>query len=319
MKKIIGFLTCFIILAAQTKAQEKLYLKNQREPIPCKIIEINSTEIKYQPNDAEQLTIGINKLDAEKIVFKSGRVQYFTDPLEDFGFYKGQKRWVAKVGLLSPAFGYTDLYLEKSLKPGKSVEFQANIIGLGKNMTFYNSYVNSDNLYVNQKGATVGIGLKVLRMPDYELANRKLMHILQGSYIKPAINIGYYTRDFIIVDPLSGNYTFKNKGIVTSQFAIILGKQWILDNTISMEIYGSLGMGVDNFRSQQSKINKDNGGGYQYFQDETIPYQNFGYTRFGRGDVGLTIGGGLKVGYLFNWKKPKAEVAGAAKTKEAVK
>ncbi|HTN16647.1 MAG TPA: hypothetical protein VL092_03130 [Chitinophagaceae bacterium] len=315
MKKTAGFLVCLLLLAAQGKAQEKLYLKNQKEPIACKIIEINTNEIKYQPEDAEQLTIGINKLDAEKIVFKSGRVQYFTDPLDDFNFYKGQKRWIAKVGILSPAFGYTDLYLEKSLKPGKSVEFQANIIGLGKNMFYYNNYTNTD-LYLNQRGVSVGAGIKVLRMPDFEVSNRKLLHILQGSYLKPNIMVGYYQRDFIVLDPVTSVYKTMKKDIIISQLAVNFGKQWILDNTFSLEVYGSLGLGVDNFRSQQNKIKKDNMPVSPYLEDENMPYRNFGYTKFGRGDAGLAIGGGVKLGYLFNWKKPKDVPAGSVKARK---
>ncbi|MCC6186947.1 MAG: hypothetical protein IT256_07330, partial [Chitinophagaceae bacterium] len=140
MRKTLSILTILLAIAGNSIAQEKLYLKGQREPINCQVVEINSTEIKYKPSDAEQLTIGTSIIEVEKIVFKSGRVQYFTDPLEDFSFYKGQKKWNLKVGILSPASGYTDLYLEKSVKPGRSVEFQASIIGLGTNPVIPNQY-----------------------------------------------------------------------------------------------------------------------------------------------------------------------------------
>lgn len=313
MKKIVAVFTLLFLSALHGWAQEKLYLKNQREPIPCKVLEINVTEIKYQPSDADGLVVGVGKNEVEKIVFKSGRAQYFTDPLQDFNHYKGQKRWVAKAGILSPAFGFTDLYLEKSLKPGKSVEFQANIIGLGKNLTF-NSVYSGQNFSVNQRGASVGVGMKVLRLPDFEISNRKLMHILQGSYIKPAINIGYYQRNFLIGDQWGSGYKTVRKPVVTSNVSVSFGKQWILDNTFSLEIYGSLGLSVDNFRTQQKNINRDVSNGNGFLQDETIPYTNFGYTRFGRGDAGLSIGTGLKLGYLFNWKKTK-EVGGVDKNR----
>ncbi|MFA6151429.1 MAG: hypothetical protein WC716_08925 [Chitinophagaceae bacterium] len=313
MKKTSCFFLFAMVLLCNSYAQEKLFLKNQKEPIPCKILEINTTEIKYQPSDADQLTIGVSKNDVEKIIFKSGRTQYFTDPLQDFSYYKGQKRMIFKTGLLSPALGFADFYLEKSIKPGKSMEFQLNVIGLGKNITYYNNYLNSDNLYINQRGASVGAGVKMLRMPDFELSNRRLMHILHGSYLKPAVSMGYYKRDFVIIDPMNYTYSTKNKGIVIGLISVSAGKQWILDNTFSLEFYGTVGLGIDNFRSQQSKINKENNGN-PYTQDETLPYQNFGYTRFGRGDVGVSVGGGLKVGYLFNCKKPK--VAGMDKMRE---
>ncbi|MES2477924.1 MAG: hypothetical protein V4561_02475 [Bacteroidota bacterium] len=305
MKKIIGLLSCFFFFIGHIDAQEKLFLKNQREPINCQVTEINSTEIKYKPSDAEQLVIGVSVLEVEKIVFKSGRVQYFTDPLSDYDFYKGQKRWIIKAGILSPAVGFTDFYLEKSIKPGRSVEYQLNVIGLGKNLTINNAYSSSNQeIKLDQKGASIGVGLKVLRLPDFELTNRKLMHILQGGYLKPAVMLGYYQRNMVYTDPLTYATKIQTKGIMTSFVSVTVGKQWILDNTFSIDLYALMGMGVDNFRSQQTKINKD-AGNNPYVSLDNIPYQNFGYTRFGRGDVGIGIGGGLKLGYLFNTKKKK--------------
>lgn len=304
MKKLISLLTCMVFFAGLAKAQEKLYLKNQKEPISCQVVEINSTEIKYKPNDAEQLVVGVSKLEVDKIVFKSGRVQYFRDPLSDYEFYKGQKRWIVKAGILSPAVGFTDFYLEKSIKPGRSVEYQLNVIGLGKNLTINGGYnSNNQEIQLNQRGASIGIGLKVLRMPDFEITNRKLMHILQGGYLKPAVQLGYYQRNMLYNDPITYETKTQNKAIVTSFVSVTIGKQWILDNTFSIDLYALMGMGVDNFRSQQTKINKDVGN--QYITEDNIPYQNFGYTRFGRGDVGIGIGGGVKLGYLFNTKKKK--------------
>lgn len=319
MKKIIVLLSFICFFALQGLAQEKVYLKNQKEPIECTVTEINSEEIKYRPSDAPQLVIGVSKLEVSKIVFKSGRVQYFTDPLEDFNFYKGQKRWIAKLGLLSPAFGFTDFYLEKSVKPGKSLEFQANIIGLGKNPlinTVYYSGNVGQEIYKNQSGAMIGVGMKILRMPDFEMGNRKLMHILQGGYLKPSILVGYYERNIEFQDPNSYLYDYKRKGIVTSLISVTVGKQWILDNTFSIDLYGLIGLGVDNYRSQQIKTAKDAGGITVSSFDDVLPYSNFGYTRFGRGDAGIAIGGGIKVGYLFNWKKPKPAAVDKAPNKD---
>lgn len=311
MKKIIALITCIFLFGTYTQAQEKIYLNTQKEPIECQVVEINSTEVKYKPADAEQLVVGVNKTEVHKIVFKSGRVQYFTDPLKDFSYYNGQKRWIAKVGILSPAFGFTDLYLEKSLKPGRSLEFQANIIGLGKNMTVNRQY-NSQNqeILYNQKGASIGVGFKVLRMPDFEVSNRKLLHILQGSYLKPAVMLGYYQRNMVYEDPVNRLTLTKVKGITTSLFSVTVGKQWILDNTFSVDMYALIGLSVDNFRQQQAKVRTDAGGFNPSDYNDILPYTNFGYTRLGRGDAGIAFSVGLKVGYLFNWKKPKKDTVG---------
>ncbi|GAA4455022.1 hypothetical protein [Rurimicrobium arvi] len=318
MKYLFAFLLFVSGMSLSASAQEKIYLKNQKEPISCTVREIGTTEIKYTPSDAEQLVIAVPRNDVEKIVFKSGRTQYFTDPLNDFSYYKGQKKWAVKAGLFSPALGYTDLYLEKSIKPGRSIEFQGTIIGLGKNRTYYNSYTSYQNSNMNQRGFSVGVGYKVLKMPDFELANRKMMHILQGSYIKPSVSIGYYQKNFVTTDYTTGSYSLVRKGVVTSHIAIAFGKQWILDNTIAIDVYGMAGLGIDNYRSQQMKVQNEVNGPATYVSDDVVPYSNFGYTRFGRGSTGVTLGAGVKVGYLFNCKKPK-EVGGIDKMRDRLK
>jgi hypothetical protein len=318
MKKLIICCCTLLLLANVSFAQEKLYLKTQKEPIECQIVEINTEEVKYKPSDAPQLIIGVIKSDVLKIVYQSGRTQIITDPLEDYSFYVGQKRFIAKAGVLSPLNGFTDLYLEKSIKPGRSFEIQANIIGLGNKRHASDGFTVSDSLFMKQKGLALGIGYKVLRMPDFTLSNRRLTHILQGSYIKPNVLFGYYQRNFLYQDPNSNLYKTQNKGVAYAQLGINLGKQWIFDNTFSIEIFGSLGIGFDNYRSQQIKSIVENGG-TNYINQNVIPYGNFGFTRFGSNNMGLTLGGGIKVGYLFNWKKSKDSIGGVNRMKARLK
>ncbi|MCC6186572.1 MAG: hypothetical protein IT256_05405, partial [Chitinophagaceae bacterium] len=170
-------------------------------------------------------------------------------------------------------------------------------------------------IHFDQKGGSIGIGLKVLRMPDFEVANRKLMHILQGGYLKPAISLGYYQRNMISIDPITYANQAKVKGIVTSLVSMSVGKQWILDNTFSIDIYAMMGLGVDNYRNQQAKVSKEVSGFSVDQYNDVLPYRNFGYTRFGRGDAGVAIGAGIKIGYLFNTKK-KQDAQGLSKLKD---
>ena len=143
-------------------------------------------------------------------------------------------------------------------------------------------------------------------MPDFALSNRKLMHILQGGYLKPAIMLGYYQRNMLYTDPNTYVSQTRVKGIVTSMISVTVGKQWVLDNTFSIDLYALAGLGVDNFRKQQNKLITDVGGFDPYSYNDILPYPNFGYTRFGRGDAGVAMGAGVKLGYLFNVKKKKS-------------
>lgn len=309
MKKLIFFLTC-TLLSNALLAQEKIFLKSQAEPINATVTEINSSEVKYKPEDAQQLIIGVPLSEVQKIVFKSGRVHVINDPLKDFILYKNQKQWSAKIGLLSPAAGFTDLYLEKSLKPGRSVEFQATIIGLGKNVEvddFFGANTNgTSKTYFNQKGFNVGVGLKVLKKPDFDMGYRQLTHILQGSYLKPSIVLGFYQRDFYYIDPIYYTPMSKKANIINGSFNVNLGHQWVLDNIFSIDIYAMVGIGVDNYRKEEARVNKEFNSIYNNGpQVNNMPFRNFGYTRFGSGDIGLALGAGLKIGYLFNLKKQR--------------
>jgi len=311
MKYTLG-LIIMMSLSVSAMAQDKIYVKTQKAPLEGRIVEMGINEIKYKPKDAEYMVTVIEKQDIVKIVYESGRTENFTDPLDDFKYYMGQNKNVVKIGLLSPLFGFTDIYYERALKPGRSVEGQINIIGLGQNIR-YNSLSGNgnDDMRVNQKGASVGIGMKFLRLPDYNTGRLRLRHILQGSYLKPVVNIGYYKRDFIQEDQNMGTYKMTQKGIVTGNLGIILGKQWVYDNTLSLELYGMLGIGYDNFRTVQQKMIND--AGNTWLDDRSVPYPNFGYTRFGTNDVGLTLGGGIKIGFLFHFKKDKEKEQQAKK------
>jgi hypothetical protein len=312
MKYTLGIII-MLCLSLSAFAQDKIYVKTQKAPLEGRIIEMGINEVKYKPKDADYMVQVIEKQDIVKIVYESGRTENFSDPMEDFKYYTGQNKNIIKIGLLSPLFGFTDIYYERALKPGRSVEGQINIIGLGQNIR-YNSLSSSyidDNQRVDQKGVSLGIGMKFLRMPDYNTGRLRLRHILQGGYIKPVVNIGYYKRNFLDENLSTSSYVMKQKGVVAGNLGITLGKQWVYDNTLSLEIYGTLGIGFDNFRSVQKKLADDSG--QNWITDDDIPYTNFGYTRFGKNDVGLTMGGGIKIGYLFHFKKDKEKEANAKK------
>ena len=313
MKQILCLLLC-ACSAALASAQDKIYTRLQKTPIECEVTEVSVNEIKYKPVGHPIPIVTMDKQDVIKIVYQSGEVFMINNPLKDFAMYGEQHKWNAKIDLLSPLLGYTGLLLEHSVKPGRSVEYNLNVIGLGKNQYLA---TNTDPLtgypkdyFMNARGAGVGIGMKFLRLPDYVNGQIRLRHILQGSYIKPAIAANVYQRDFAgsVYDPIAG---FSRTKIVTSTCYAInpnitFGRQWIFDNTISMEFYTTIGFSADNVRDNESKARDDVGNQF-LFNNDNAPVNSFGYTRFSSGNFGLSLMAGLRVGYLFDFKKHKGE------------
>lgn len=311
MKKIASLLT-LMVMTLSSFAQDKIYLKTQKAPVEGEVTEVSVNEIKYKPFGRPNPIITIDKQDVMKIVYQNGEVFMIQNPMQDFSLYNGQKKYDLKLDVLSPLAGYTRLYLEKAEKPGRSHEFELNVIGLGKTSFLYSQYNpgtgGSNTVNIDQQGIGIGYGKKFLRTPDYVNGQLRLRHILQGSYVKPAISLAYYSRNFMYYDRNvagpggGGDYKTVRKPVYSANLAVTFGKQWILDNTLSIEIYATAGYGIDNVRSTGKKTANDNGG-YSPFMYENEPYNNFGAIRFSKGDFGLTLNGGFRVGYLFNWNK----------------
>lgn len=303
MKNILA--TALLLSMAQVAlAQDKIYTTTQKAPIEGEVMEVNVNEIKYKPTGRPFPVTTVEKQDVLKIVYANGEVFMVNNPMKDFTLYNGQHKWNAKIDVLSPLLGYTNLFLEHSIRPGRSVEYQLNLIGLGKDQNlWYATYSSSsyvENMTFKARGIGLGIGTKFLRLPDYVNGQVRLRHILQGSYVKPAISASYYSRNFVATDAF-GYATLKRKPVFAITPNLTFGKQFILDNAISLELYGSVGYSFDNVRSQEKKVRNDRMQSF-YFPDNE-PYNGFGHTRFSSGDFGLALNAGIRVGYLFDVKK----------------
>ncbi len=285
-------------------AQDKIYTTTQKAPIEGEVTEISVGEIKYKPTGRPFPVTTLDKQDVLKIVYGNGEVFMVNNPLKDFAMYNGQHKWNLKMDLLSPLLGYTNLYLEHSVKPGRSVEYQLNMIGLGKNQDMnYSGYSGNyvQGLKFDARGVGIGYGVKFLRLPDYVNGQVRLRHILQGSYIKPAISLAYYSRNFVGTDTF-GFTKVARKPVFAINPSVTFGRQFILDNTISLEIFGTIGYSYDNVRQQEREVRNDRMQPV-YVGLDNSPFNAFGYTRFSSGDFGLSVSGGIRIGYLFDMKK----------------
>jgi hypothetical protein len=315
MKQFLVLLLLCVSLGVS--AQDKIYTTTQRAPIEGEITEVSANEVKYKPVGRPIPIITIDKQDVLKIVYANGQVMVLNDPMKDFTLYANQHRWNGKVNVFSPLNGHTQLFLENVVKPGRSREFELNIIGLGVDPTMLDANINpvtGEPYTYGAKGLGLGYGMRFIRMPDYVNGQVRLRHLMQGSYIKPGVSVSYYTRNFVQNNSYNptfpGTYgsTVVRKPVFSAAAHVTFGRQWILDNQFSIEVYALLGLGFDNVRSTQTKIIKDAQQPIYYSYQDNTPYNAFGFTRFSKENLGVISGVGLRAGYLFDWKKPKATV-----------
>ncbi len=305
MKSILSLLF-LTLLSFAAGAQDKIFVKTQKQPVTGVVTEVGATEVRYHMSGRPLPVLTVEKQDVIRIQFENGQTLQLSDPSADFSLYYDQHLWNAKVSLFSPLNGHTQLYLENVVKPGRSREFELNIIGLGvdPNMLDGSSHpITGEPITYEAKGIGVGYGIRFIKMPDY-VGNMRLRHLMQGSYIKPAVSFAYYTRNFVAGNSYraSGDYLYR-KPVFSTMVGASFGRQWILDNTISIDAYGLFGIGYDNVRSTQEKITRDAQGIiFANYMDNT-PYPGFGYTRFSKSDLGVALGLGVRVGFLFDWKK----------------
>jgi hypothetical protein len=291
-------------------AQDKIYTRLKKAPIVCEVTEINTDEVKYKPVDRPIPIVTLDKEDVIKIVYANGTVDVFHSPMENFAMYSGQHRWNAKVDMLSVLRGHTSLFLEHAIKPGRGVEYGLDLIGAGKKQILTDYFTSNGThhfIYEDAKGLGLSIGMKFIRLPDYINGQTRLRHIMQGSYIKPGIAANIYSRNFT-----DNYYNAAGEKVVRSKMCysinpnITFGHQYIFDNTISFEYFGSVGIGIDNVNSNQQTVRKElSGSGSFLDQPEDYVHNGYGFTRFSRGDIGLSLAFGIRVGYVFNWKKER--------------
>jgi len=274
IKLIISAFLLFLssLLNAQDKIADKLIQRNGNV-IVCEIREIGDDEIKYVMEGYRgDLVFGIDKNKVEKIIFGDGREMNIEDSMYGKGNYESQRKNAFKFYFFSPLFGATTLGYERSLSPGRSLEFALGIIGLG----------SEEAVTQDANGFHFNIGYKFIKDPDFYVKGMRYAHILKGSYIKPEIafsSYSYVDKSWFVYDYQTA---FKGDAIMGA-FIINVGKQWVYSDRFLVDWFVGAGYGFgDNGGEGESY-----GSGYHY-----------GFSG-GTDDFPLVVKGGFKIGLLF--------------------
>jgi hypothetical protein len=285
MRKYVVFVVSILLLSTALKAQDKIYRKNG-EVLKVKILEVSSTEIKYKIfGDTDGPIYVLEKDRIKKIEYENGRVEKPPVNLKDPEQYSDQLKKAIKINFLAPLFGYTQISYERSTGVGKSYELTLAIIGAGKNqiIDYYDYSIRSQRK--NQFGIAAGAGYKFSKLPDFLFGRTRFTHLMQGAYAKPIAYLGNYSENRIAYKG-NNQYVVERQNITFAALEVELGKQWVFGDKFLVDVYGGLGWGLDNKKSDGDLLFNDNTEAYNYINQ-----------RLGR-SPGLSLNAGIKLGLL---------------------
>jgi hypothetical protein len=267
---------------------DRIYKKGG-EVIPARIMEVGDVEIRYKLDaDPEGLSYGIAKDKVAKVVYANGRSETYVSGLKDNALYEGQSRNALKLNILSPLSGYLGLTFEHSMGPGKAMEFNLAIIGLGKNPSVdYISYPAPQEVKRDARGVGVGFGYKFIKTPDFLVRDIRFAHLLQGGYVKPVVYLGTYGEN--VINNKTNVPTTERRSVVYGSLMIEMGKQWVFSESVLFDIYGGVGYAFDN-NTNEDFINTFNNGSH------------FNFVSFGS-TGGFALSAGLRFGVLLGKKQ----------------
>lgn len=272
-----------LFFCVSATAQDKIY-KKKGEVLKVKILEVGLDEVKYRMYaDSTGPIYVIDKESIQKVELESGKVETYKTGLNDPELYADQRKHALKVGFLSPLSGYLPITYEKSLGLGKAAEFTLGIIGAGKNQVLYSSFLvngNYEEIKRDQFGVHFAAGYKFNKLPTYFNRGVRMSHMMQGFYVRPTFNMGFYKDNALAVK--NNTQVIDKRNVVFGALTIDIGQQWVFSDRFVLDLYVGFGYAFDNVDQQQW---------YDYAQDH-FPIKLVGETD------GLGLCSGLKVGWL---------------------
>jgi len=212
------------ILFVSVHAQDQIYKKNN-EVIECLIVSVDANSIKYtqEKYTGNEVHMIVRDL-VIKVVYASGRYDFMNKETSLEEILKKQNKGIFKFGLFSPLGGALSLGYERSIRPSRSMEYAAGIIGLGT------------SIHENARGAYIRAGYKIIKNPKIYKKAGEYAHLMHGAFIRPDMVFSYYSFE---------SYNKSNREDAFS-FALILnfGKQWVLDDEFSLSINAGVGYAI---------------------------------------------------------------------------
>ncbi|MGB4773858.1 MAG: hypothetical protein WBP45_01685 [Daejeonella sp.] len=292
MKKFI-LTGLFVLTILSVYAQDKIF-KRGGDILEVEITEVGTNELKYKLyNDRTGPLFTIDKERIIKVVYQNGRVETYQNSLNDAELYAAQSKNAVKINFLSPIFGYTQLNFEHNLRPGRSYELGLGIIGAGKRQKIGKSSTGAND-YRSAAGAFISGGYKFIKVPNFVKQNDRFSHIMQGTYVKPEVTLGYYGENLYKYQysQVNTEITKIRQNVFFGSLIIDFGRQLVLGDLLIIDYYAGIGYAFN----KKSDRTYENG---EIYSDK---YSGSNFALYSDKDSGLGFNGGLKVGLLLNKK-----------------
>lgn len=275
-----------IFLSLSVHSQD--IIRTRKDTIRSKVVEIGIEEIKYRDyNNLEGPIFVLPKTDVIEITYENGTKTLFKPDSYDVteaATSMRNKTHAVKFEFLSPLGGDLVFGYETMLKVGTNLEFKVGLIGVGF----------GDNAK-NASGAFFKGGIKFLTRPSYVQRGVKYSHGLAGFYIKPEVIFNSYKKEKSYnstnynVYPYTYTSGVTKVSITNYALDIVLGKQYILGNSITIDFYFGIGYGIRSTSYDTNSVTNSD------FENESNEYSHV----FGGKDSPMVMTGGFTIGVLF--------------------
>ena len=222
MKNII--LLTLLFLGVSFSFAQDIIIKKDGSKMEVLIKEVTDKSIKYvEPKDPNGILFSIDKALVKEVKFSYGKKMEVKNPEKNETYYAEDK--INNFTLNFTAIGGNTLALgyERALKPGHSVFAEAKIYGIG--------------IKTAEEKNRSGFGLDVayrLKMKSLFNANDyRPKHLLHGGYFSPVL--GFSTGTFEYNDNYYQDVNYQKYKHSIVHFGIQMGKEWILQNTLSVD------------------------------------------------------------------------------------
>lgn len=214
----------FVSLVSTIMFSQDIIIKKDGEKVKAKIIEINDTQIKYYEfRDINNLIFTIDRALIKEIKFESGTKYKEERPGSSEVYYAEDRINNLKLNFFTIGDGDLLFTFERAIDAGSSWEATLKIYGLGDGSDF-----NSDDSGFGINGAyKLKFGNLFKKSSEY-----RPKHILHGGYLRPVLGYSYSKREF----DFNANNRFRESDSYV-HFGLDIGKQWILRNTISIDLF----------------------------------------------------------------------------------
>lgn len=267
MKKTMKIIlsACFaLFLGNAAMAQDVIVLKNG-EKISCTIKELSDSQVKYiEIEDANELLFTLNRGQVREIKFAYGKVIEEQPDGVNEAYYTDDNRSNLKLNFLAIGADAFILTYERAINHYSSWEVTPKIIGIGFN----------DN--IDDSGFALDFGYKIKLKSISNKNDYRPDHLMHGSYLRIASGIGF----------TSSETFFSTRSANIIHFGLDLGKQWIIQNRIALDLYAGIHYYGGSFERTYN-------GQTDIYSDESFTHGDLG------GSEKIAASFGLRIGVLF--------------------